>query len=64
LPESQKNALILAKLDKMSHAEIAEVMNISSKAVESLVARAKANLKVNLEQHGIYLTKKNPREYE
>jgi DNA-directed RNA polymerase specialized sigma24 family protein len=29
----------------MSHAEIAEILQVSAKAVESLLARAKENLK-------------------
>lgn len=44
LPENQKTALILAKIDHESHADIADYMGTTSKAVESLVARAKSNL--------------------
>lgn len=44
LPENQKTALILAKIDGKNQQEIAEIMSISSKAVESLIQRAKINL--------------------
>ncbi|MCB9270239.1 MAG: hypothetical protein H6561_11855 [Lewinellaceae bacterium] len=48
LPENQKTALILAKIDHESHADIADYMGTTSKAVESLVARAKSNLSKSL----------------
>lgn len=44
LPDNQKTALILSKIEQKSQAEIAELMNLSPKAVESLVQRAKTNL--------------------
>ncbi len=44
LPDNQKTALILQKIDKMTQVEVAEIMNISPKAVESLIQRAKTNL--------------------
>lgn len=44
LPENQKTALILSKIEGKSHKEIAEIMSLSSKAVESLVQRAKTKL--------------------
>lgn len=44
LPDNQKTALILMKLENKTQAETAEIMNISAKAVESLVQRAKTNL--------------------
>jgi RNA polymerase sigma factor (sigma-70 family) len=44
LPDNQKTALILSKLEQKSQREIAEIMQISPKAVESLVQRAKTNL--------------------
>lgn len=44
LPENQKTALILNKIEQISHIEIAEIMNTSPKAVESLIQRAKTNL--------------------
>ena len=50
LAENQKIALVLAKIDHKSYGEIAELMQLSTKAVESLVARAKQNLKNSLEK--------------
>lgn len=44
LPENQRTALILSKIEKIPQAEIAEIMELSIKAVESLVQRAKTNL--------------------
>ncbi len=49
LNENQKQALILAKLDKLKYAEIADIMSTTAKAVESLVSRAKSNLILILE---------------
>lgn len=45
LPDSQKTAFILQKMQDMSQQKIAEVMQLSEGAVESLLSRAKANLK-------------------
>jgi RNA polymerase sigma factor (sigma-70 family) len=44
LPQNQKTALILSKLEGYSQQEIADIMTISTKAVESLLQRAKQNL--------------------
>lgn len=48
LPANQKTALILSKIESKSQKEIAEIMDLSSKAVESLVQRAKTNLSKKL----------------
>jgi RNA polymerase sigma factor (sigma-70 family) len=48
LPESQKAAFILAKVENLSYAEITEVMNITLSSVESLMFRAKQNLQKSL----------------
>ena len=48
LPPNQKTALILSKLESKSQQEIAEIMNLSPKAVESLVQRAKTGLEKKL----------------
>jgi RNA polymerase sigma-70 factor, ECF subfamily len=48
LPENQRTAIILSKYDNLSQKEISEIMNITEGAVESLLQRAKANLKVKL----------------
>jgi RNA polymerase sigma factor (sigma-70 family) len=48
LPENQKTALILMKIEGRTQQETAEIMNTSAKAVESLVQRAKTNLSKKL----------------
>lgn len=45
LPEQQKTAIILLKIEQHTHAQAAEVMQVSEKALESLFQRAKGNLK-------------------
>jgi RNA polymerase sigma factor (sigma-70 family) len=50
LPVNQKSAFILFHIEELSQKEIAEVLEISPKAVESLVQRAKAALKAKLEK--------------
>lgn len=45
LPEDQRTALVLAEYHGFSHAEIAEVMQCSSKAVECRLYRAKQTLR-------------------
>jgi len=45
LPEQQKTALILVKVEQLSIKETAEIMNKTPKSVESLLGRAKQNLK-------------------
>lgn len=55
LPEKQQTALILARLEGRSQAEVAEIMGISVKAVESLLQRAKGSLaeKLSLKNEGL-----------
>ena len=48
LPENQKTAFILAKVDGLSNPEVSEVMEMSISAVESLIFRAKSTLKEKL----------------
>lgn len=48
LPQKQKTALLLKSIDGLSQKEIADVMEISTKAVESLLSRARSNLKKKL----------------
>jgi RNA polymerase sigma factor (sigma-70 family) len=45
LPGRQKTVLILSKIEERSQKEIAEIMGLSVKAVESLLQRAKENLR-------------------
>lgn len=51
LPNSQKTAFILTNIEDLSHQEAGDIMNASRKAVESLVQRAKANLRKGLEKY-------------
>ena len=44
LPDNQKTVLILSKIEQKSQTEVSEIMNLSTKAVESLLQRAKTNL--------------------
>ena len=44
LPENQRTAFVLHKVEGLSYAEIAEVMKTSVSSVESLMFRAKQNL--------------------
>ena len=44
LPENQKTVLILHKIENISIKEVAEIMELTYKAVESLLQRAKVNL--------------------
>lgn len=48
LPENQKTAFLLLKVEGLSQKEAAEVMKIGEKALESLYQRARANLKKEL----------------
>jgi len=45
LPDNQRIAFTLHKLEAQKHQDIAVIMDISLTAVESLIARAKANLR-------------------
>ena len=49
LPERQKTALILMKLDGKTQKEVGELMDLKVKAVESLIQRAKRNLRSYLD---------------
>ena len=51
LPDKQKIAFILHKVEGQSYQEIAEIMNKSLNAVEALMSRAKANLKTLLHNY-------------
>ena len=50
LPDNQKTAFTLHKLEDLSYQEISEVMQTSVPAVESLMHRAKQNLLKILEK--------------
>lgn len=51
LPDSQRTAFTLNRLDDLSYAETAEVMEISLAAVESLIHRARLTLRKKLETY-------------
>lgn len=52
LPENQRVAFTLSKVEQLSQREIADIMKLNEGAVESLLQRAKQNLRRSLE--GIY----------
>ena len=54
LNERQRMAVILNKFEDMDYAEIARVMNLSTKAVKSLLSRARMNLRAAL-QHYVFM---------
>jgi RNA polymerase sigma-70 factor, ECF subfamily len=51
LNERQRMAILLAKFEHMSYADIAATMGLSVKAVKSLLSRARENLRVILEPY-------------
>lgn len=51
LPENQKAAFVLHKLEGLSYKEISDTLHLSVPAVESLMNRAKNNLKKYLENY-------------
>ncbi len=52
LPENQKTAFALHKLEDLSYQEVSKIMQISISAVESVMHRAKQNLRKMLEKEG------------
>ena len=50
LPENQRIAFTLHKVEGLSYQEVAAIMSVSVSAVESLLHRAKQNLKKTLEK--------------
>ncbi|MFZ1306466.1 MAG: RNA polymerase sigma factor [Ferruginibacter sp.] len=51
IPDKQRIAFTLHKLEGQSYQEVAEIMNTSLYAVESLMGRAKANLRTALKKY-------------
>ena len=51
IPDKQRIAFTLHKLQGQSYQEVAEIMNTTLYAVESLMGRAKANLKTALKKY-------------
>lgn len=54
LNERQRVAVVLNKFEEMNYAEIAEVMGLTTKAVKSLLSRARTNLRTVLQNY-IYM---------
>jgi RNA polymerase sigma-70 factor (ECF subfamily) len=54
LNERQRVAVVLNKFEDMNYAEIAEVMGLTTKAVKSLLSRARTNLRLALQDY-IYM---------
>jgi len=54
LPENQRIAFSLHKVDGLSYQEVSEVMAVTVSSVESLMHRAKNNLKKSLENYYKY----------
>lgn len=52
LPENQKTVIFLLKIECLSQVETAEIMQLSTKAVESLFQRAKNKLEKILQNEG------------
>lgn len=49
LPEQQKAAFVLSRVEGLNHKQVSEILETSVPAVESLLQRAKSNLKKKLE---------------
>lgn len=50
LPENQQTAIILTKIEDRPQKEVAEIMNLSVKAIESLLQRAKSSIQNKLNE--------------
>ena len=59
----QRAAVVLNKFEDMNYAEIAEVMGLTTKAVKSLLSRARTNLRAALSGY-IYMDGQPPPETE
>lgn len=51
LPDQQKTAFILGFIERLPRQDIADILQVSLKATESLLQRAKANLRKKLKKH-------------
>jgi len=52
LPERQRLALVLSHIEGMSYREVAEIMGLTASSVDSLIVRAKENLRGKLRTRG------------
>jgi RNA polymerase sigma-70 factor, ECF subfamily len=59
LNDRQRMAVVLNKFEDMNYAEIAEVMGLTTKAVKSLLSRARDNLRQALQEY-IYMDGEQP----
>jgi RNA polymerase sigma-70 factor (ECF subfamily) len=50
LTENQKTVFILTQIDGLPQQEVADIMKVSRKSVESLLQRAKATMRIKLEK--------------
>lgn len=57
LPENQRMVVILQRFEEMSYKDISEALGISLSAVESLLFRARQNLKLKLAPYILSLSK-------
>ena len=51
LPENQQTAFVLSKIEGLSYMEVSEVMQMTEASVDSLLHRAKTNLRKKLGDH-------------
>ena len=58
LPENQRIALALSKIEGLSNTEISEILEKSVSSIDSLVFRAKQNLLINLNTNSKVFNKK------
>lgn len=58
LPENQKTAFLLSKVEGLSNGEISEIMKASISSIESYLFRAKQNLQLNIQKKYPSLHKK------
>jgi RNA polymerase sigma-70 factor (ECF subfamily) len=61
LNERQRIAVVLNKFEDMNYAEIAEVMGLTTKAVKSLLSRARDNLRIALQDY-VHMNESGRRE--
>jgi RNA polymerase sigma-70 factor (ECF subfamily) len=64
LNERQRMAVVLNKFEDMNYAEIAEVMGLTTKAVKSLLSRARMNLRLALQGYVFMEGEPVPEEIE
>jgi RNA polymerase sigma-70 factor, ECF subfamily len=59
LNERQRVAVVLNKFEDMNYADIADVMGLTTKAVKSLLSRARENLRIALKDY-VYMSGDTP----